>query len=368
MKSPYPHPVPTFRAPGRVNLMGDHTDYNQGLCLPVAIDEECVVTAVPATGERIVARSAQLDGEVVVAVDGTTDSRTVDPGWGGLVAGVVRVLAPRVGGELPPSAVVIQSTVPVGSGLSSSSAMSVALMLALADAAGLALEPLELARLARAAEVAVTGVEIGLMDQLASVFGREGHALLVDCRDDAVEPVPIAPEVALLVVHCGLPRTVADSEYAARRAECQAIAARLGVGSLRDVTAEQVVDEPRARHVVSENGRVRETATALADGDLGRLGPLFLASHQSLRDDYGVSTRELDVLVDALVDAGASGARLTGAGFGGCVVAVAPREVADAVLDAATALYEGKTGIDASGFVATSARGAGSSSARTPAR
>jgi galactokinase len=246
--------------------------------------------------------------------------------------------------------------------------MSVALTLALADAAALTVEALELAQLARAAEVASTGVEIGLMDQIASVFGRDGHALLVDCRDDTIRPVPIAPDVALLVVHCGLPRTVADSEYAARRAECEAVAARLGVPSLRDATAAQVADEPRARHVVSENARVHETAAALADGDLARLGTLFLASHASLRDDYCVSTRELDVLVEVLVDAGAAGARLTGAGFGGCVVAVAPREVGDAVLAAAMVLYERETGVEPSGFVATSVRGAGSSSARTPAR
>jgi galactokinase len=358
----------TFRAPGRVNLMGDHTDYNEGFCLPMALGQECVVTASPASGDEIVARSRQLEGEVVVATDGTTDPRTEEPDWGGLVAGVVRALAARAGGALPPATLVVDSSVPVGSGLSSSSAMSVALTLALADAAGLAIEPLELAQLARAAEVASTGVEIGLMDQLASVFGHHGHALLIDCRDDTVQPVPIAPDVALLVVHCGLPRTVADSEYAARRAECEAIAGRLGVPSLRDVTAQQVVDEPLARHVVSENARVHETAAALADGDLARLGPLLLASHASLRDDYGVSTRELDVLVDVLADAGAAGARLTGAGFGGCVVAVTRVDTAGAVLGAATARYERETGIEPWGIVATSARGAGSSSARTPAR
>ena len=346
--------------------MGDHTDYNEGFVLPVAIDRECVVTTAVAPGARITARSVQLEGEVVVAADGSTDARTTAPDWGRVVAGVVRVLASRVGGTLPGCAIEISSTVPVGSGLSSSSALSVALTLALADTAALALPPLDLARLARAAEVEATGVEIGLMDQIASVFGREGHALLVDCRDNSVEPVRIAPVVALLVVHCGLPRTVADSQYAARRAECEEIATRLGLTSLRDATAEEVAAFPRARHVVSENERVHEAAAALAGGDLDRLGRLFLAGHASLRDDYEVSTRELDVLVDALVDSGASGARLTGAGFGGCVVAVAPRDGAAAVLTAATELYTRETGIEPSGFVATSARGVGSSSPRTP--
>ena len=355
-----------YVAPGRVNLMGDHTDYNEGFCLPMAIDRECIVTTAVVPGARVTARSVQLDGEVVVAADGTTDPRTAAPAWGRIVAGVVRVVASRAGGTLPGCATEITSTVPVGSGLSSSSALSVALTMALANAAALALEPLEVARLARAAEIEATGVEIGLMDQIASVFGREGNALLVDCRSFAVEPVRIAPTVALLVVHCGRPRTVVDSAYASRRAECAEIATRLGLTSLRDASDDQVAEFPRARHVVSENERVHETAAAFADGDLDRLGRLFLASHASLRDDYEVSTRELDVLVDALVDTGASGARLTGAGFGGCVVAVAPRDAADAVLSAATELYTRVTGIEPSGFVATSARGAGSSSPRTP--
>jgi galactokinase len=190
-----------------------------------------------------------------------------------------------------------------------------------------------------------------------------------------ITPVPVADGVGIVVVHCGVPRTLAGSQYAARRAECEAIAARLGIAALRDATLEQVTDEPRARHVVTENTRVHETAAALESGDLDKLGTLLLASHASLRDDYGVSTSELDALVDALVASGASGARLTGAGFGGCVVALTAAKGADEVLAAASARYRDTTGIEAHGFVATavdgaatSARGAAPSSARTPPR
>jgi galactokinase len=161
------------------------------------------------------------------------------------------------------------------------------------------------------------------MDQLTSLCGRRGAALLIDCRSLAVDPVDLPAGLAILVVDSGIRRDLADTAYAARRAECEAIAARLGLRTLRDATAEQVADEPRARHVVSENARVLDFADALRRSDVEALGPLLLASHASLRDDFEVSTPELDELVARLVDAGALGARLTGAGFGGSVVALA---------------------------------------------
>jgi galactokinase len=364
----------SYSVPGRVNLMGDHTDYNEGFVLPVAIDRECVVEVSPTRDRVVRARSRQLPGTVAVPADGAHDPRAVEPAWGRFVAGAVRVLTGR-GAVIPGADLDVSSSVPAGAGLSSSSALSVALVLALAETAGIAIEPLDGARLALAAEVAATGVPGGLMDQLTALFGRAGHALLIDCRELAVTPVPVARDVAIVVVHCGVPRTLAGSEYAARRAECEAVAARLGLAALRDATFEQVADEPRARHVVAENARVAETATALATGDLEALGALLLASHASLRDDYAVSTPELDALVDALVASGAAGARLTGAGFGGCVVALTASEGADSVLQAASARYRESTGIEPNGFVATavdgaatSAPGAAPSSARTPPR
>ncbi len=311
---------------------------------------------------------------MAVAADGTGDPRAVEPAWGRFVAGAVRILTER-GARIPGADLDVSSTVPAGAGLSSSSALSVALVLALADAGGLDVDPIDAARLALAAEIEATGVPGGLMDQLTALHGRAGHALLIDCRDLVITPVPIAADLAIVVVHCGVPRTLTGSEYAARRAECEAIAARLGLRALRDATPEQVADEPRARHVVAENARVHETAAALESGDLDALGALLLASHASLRDDYGVSTAELDALVDALVASGAAGARLTGAGFGGCVVALTATEAADEVLDAASTRYRDTTGIEPHGFVAiavdgaaTSARGAAPSSARTPPR
>ena len=217
---------------------------------------------------------------MAVAADGTGDPRAVEPAWGRFVAGAVRILTER-GTRIPGADLDVSSTVPAGAGLSSSSALSVALVLALADVGGIAVDPIDAARLALAAEVEATGVPGGLMDQLTALHGRAGHALLIDCRDLVITPVPIAADLAIVVAHCGVPRTLAGSEYAARRAECEAIAARLGLRALRDATPEQVADEPRARHVVAENARVHETAAALESGDLDALGALLLASHAS---------------------------------------------------------------------------------------
>jgi len=349
--------VARFVAPGRVNVMGDHTDYNEGFVLPVAIDRACTVTATPRPGRRLTAVSADVPGTVELAVDGSDDPCDVAPAWGRFVAAAIRTLTDR-GVEVAPSDLAVSSTVPVGSGLSSSSALAVALVLALADGAGTTVAGLDAARLASAAETIATGVPGGLMDQLASVFGRAQHALLIDCRDLSLTPVVIPPTIAMLVVHCGVPRTLVGSAYAARRAECEAAASRLGLRSLRDATLEQVGEVPRARHVVTENARVLHTATALPTGDLSVLGPLLLASHASLRDDYEVSTPELDTLVELLVECGAAGARLTGAGFGGCVVALTQRNHADDVLAKTTLRYRAATGIEPMGFVARAVDGA----------
>jgi galactokinase len=346
-----------FVAPGRVNLMGDHTDYNDGFVLPLAIAQACTVAATPSTDRFIRARSANSPGDATVAIDGRVDPRTVEPPWARFIAGVTRVLAER-GAELAGAELQIASTVPVGAGLSSSSALTVGLLLAIADRVGMDLEPVDAARLARAAEVAATGVPGGLMDQLASLFGRAGHALLIDARGPVITPVPIARQMAVIVVHSGVARTLVGSEYATRRAECEAAAQRIGVGALRDATAEAVADDPRARHVVSENARVLATAAALPTGDLSVLGPLLLASHASLRDDFAVSTPELDVLVELLVECGAAGARLTGAGFGGCVVALAQRNHADDVVAKTALRYREVTGLDAAAFVARAVDGA----------
>jgi galactokinase len=345
------------RAPGRVNLIGDHTDYCEGFCLPMAIDRECQVTVTPSEGARARATSRELEGEVDIAADGSDAPGSVKPAWGRFVAGVVSALTEQ-GARIPAVNLVVSSSVPAGSGLSSSSALSVALTLALASAAELHLDRPDAARLALDAEVRATGVPGGLMDQLASVYGEAGHALLIDCRTLAVSAIPLPRALGVVVVHSGVPRTLADTGYAERRAACEAAAARLGVRALRDASLEQAHDDPIARHVVTENARVLAFANALRAGDMNALGPLLLASHASMRDDFGVSTAELDLLVDLLVEHGAYGARLTGAGFGGCVVALVQRNHADDVVAKVAAAYRAATQIEPAAFAVHATGGA----------
>jgi galactokinase len=319
------------RAPGRVNLIGDHTDYNEGFVLPAAIQLECV----------LVAESAPT-----IALRTLND---VDDGW----TRYVDAVAAEVGGGGLRG--VVASSIPPGSGLSSSAALEVAVAVALRPD----LPKLELALACQRAEHAATGVPSGLMDQLASLYGEPGCALLIDCRTNDVRPVRLPDDLALLVAHSGLPRRLETSAYAVRRSECERIARELGVRALRDATLEQVRDLPRARHVVSENARVVAAVRAVEAGALDRLGELFLESHASLRDDYQVSTPELDILVEAFVASGAFGARLTGAGFGGCVVAVARAANGEDVLAATRDRYATRTGLAPTVWMCHASPGAG---------
>lgn len=347
-----------IRAPGRVNLIGDHTDYQDGFCLPMAIDREVMVASRPRGDGRVVVRSLDLAGSVDVAADGSTEPDTVSPPWGRTVAGVVRALASR---GRPPTGIdaVVASTVPVGSGLSSSAAFEVGMALALADAASHPLRRRDLVLAAQEAEHLATGVPCGALDQMACVYGQAGHALLLDCRALEVEPLALPDDLGVLVVNSGLPRALEASEYAQRRAACEAAAERLHLPALRDATVDQVADDPLARHVVSENARVLAFADALRDHDVDALGPLMLASHASLRDDFGVSTPELDLLVELLVDEGATGARLTGAGFGGCVVALVPQGRELEIGSVVSTAYVDATGHVPDGFAVRAADGAG---------
>jgi galactokinase len=351
--------VGLLRAPGRVNLIGDHTDYNDGFVLPLAIDRECTAAWRPRDDGQVCVRSFDVDATVTVAADGRDEARSVGPSWGRVVAGIVRALAER---GRPPAGldVALASSVPIGSGLSSSAAFEVAVATAALRATpSFELDRRELARACRDAEHLATGVPCGLMDQLASLFGRRDHVLLIDCRTLSIDPVPLPDSVSVVVVSSGAERELASSAYAERRAECQQAAARLGLAALRDADPRDVAGDPRARHVVGENQRVLEAVAALRAGDLERLGELLLESHASLRDDFEVSTPELDLLVELLMEGGALGARLTGAGFGGCVVALVAFDRVDDVAARTAARYREATGRGPTAFVVHAVDGAG---------
>ena len=299
-----------------MNLIGDHTDYTEGLVLPMAID--LGTTIALDVGGEVVELSSDVEPDLArVALD-VDDPSSISPAWARYVAGVVAELRPAEGGRG-----VVRTTIPLGAGLSSSAALEVAVALAL----GFAGSPLELAQHCQRAEQRASGVPCGIMDQLASAAGVEGHALLIDCRSLEVTPVRLPDEVTVVAVHSGQARTLAGSAYADRRAGCEAAAA--SIGPLRDATLDDVarIADPEqrrlARHVVSENARVVAFAEALLAGDLGGAGALMYESHASLRDDFAVSTPVLDELVERLRRVpGVHGARLTGGGFGGAVVAL----------------------------------------------
>lgn len=309
----------TASAPGRVNLIGDHVDYVGGLVLPMAINLAVTVTGSPG-GDAVVLESDAEEEPAVVPL-GVADPASLRPQWARYVGGVVAQLRPSTGFSGR-----VSSTVPAGAGLSSSAALEVAVALAVgADGSDAA----ALARLGQRAEQLATGVPCGVMDQLCSAAGVEGHALLIDCRSLAVIPIPVpsVAEVEVVVVHSGESRALAGSAYAERRAEVAA--AEEVVGSLREASLTDLdeLDDPilrrRARHVVTEIARVEHAAEALRRGELAAVGATMAESHSSLAGDFDVSTPALDALVADLgtLD-GVWGARLTGAGFGGCVVAL----------------------------------------------
>ena len=304
-------------APGRVNLIGDHTDYTGGLVLPMAIDRGTTVL-LERTGDRVVLESADEEEPAVVDL-GASDPTGVSPPWARYVAGVVNEVRPSEGGVGR-----VRTDLPIGAGLASSAALEVALALAL----GFEGSPLELALACQRAEQAASGVPCGVMDQMASAAGVVGCALLIDCSTLVVTPIPLPRDLDVVVVHSGRQRSLSGSAYAERREQCEAAAAIIGPlreAELDDVAAiDDTVLRRRARHVVSENARVTAFAAALAADDLAAAGALMVESHQSLRDDFDVPTTALDELVDHLLrQPGVHGARLTGAGFGGCVVALA---------------------------------------------
>ncbi|GHJ50357.1 galactokinase [Catellatospora sp. TT07R-123] len=330
-----------WAAPGRVNLIGEHTDYCDGFVLPFALPHRTEVTAVRLDRPEWTV-SSSLTGETV-----TFDLSEPVTGWAAYVAAVVWALR-DAGYDVPGARLDIVSDVPGGAGLSSSAALECAVLSALADLGGLDLPVARRPKLAQRAENAYVGMPCGVMDQSASTLCREGHALFLDCRSMAVEHIPLdlaGQGLAILVIDSRAPHQLVDGEYAARRAACEKAAEILGVPALRDATLADLsrLDDPllvrRARHIVTENDRVLSTIELLREGRVREIGPLLTASHASMRDDFEITVAEVDTAVETALAAGAYGARMTGGGFGGCVLALVDADRADTVAAAVTAAF-----------------------------
>jgi galactokinase len=353
----------TVHAPGRVNLIGDHTDYNDGFALPVALD----------LGTQVTARSNDL-GLLRAFVPGHEDCAPVDdldpragPEWTRYVRGVASLLR-DYGCDCQGADLVIDSNLPIGAGLSSSASLELAVAVALSTLAGETLDRRTLARLGQRVENEIVGVHSGIMDQLAVAYGRAGHALLIDCRSSNVTPVALPDDVRILVLDTAAPRTLHGSAYNTRRTECESALRALQridptLRALRDATPALVdalegVARRRARHVISENGRVLDAAAALRAGAIDEFGRLMTESHMSLRDDYRVSSPELDTMVELALDTdGVLGARMTGAGFGGCAVAVVTHAAAGTAADTITTAYRHATGHEGRAIVCSPSNG-----------
>lgn len=335
-------------APGRVNLIGEHTDYNDGFALPFAIEQTCTAAVAVLAEPAVVVTSAQRDDEVRLAL---TELQPGAGSWAGYAAGAAWVLR-RMGVTVPGLRIRLDSTVPTGAGLSSSAALVCSVAAALNDLLHLELSPAQLLTLTRDVENDFVGAPTGGMDQLAALDCTPGNALFCDMRTVVGEQVPLPlgdAGLAVLVVNTRAQHRHATGEYRARREACEQAAQLLGVAALRDVS---MADLPAAlgllpndtlrdctRHIVTENDRVLRTVELLRAGRLDAIGPLLSASHVSLRDDYRVSIAELDIAVDTLLAAGALGARMTGGGFGGSVIGLLDTELVEAATQAVTAAF-----------------------------
>ncbi|HUK29595.1 MAG TPA: galactokinase [Candidatus Acidoferrum sp.] len=321
-----------FRAPGRTNLIGEHTDYNDGFVLPVAVDRWTWVAIAARAGREVRVTSEHFAETSEFNLD--EERPVARRHWSDYVRGVALMLA-RAGCQVSGADLLIRSDVPLGAGVSSSASLEVAAGMALAAISGCAIPRLELAKLCQRAENQFVGARCGIMDQFIACEGEEGHAVFLDCRSLEHEAVPLPKDVRLVLCNTMVKHEIAGGEYNKRREECEEAVRRLadaipGVQALRDVTPEQVVTHrpllpgaiyKRARHVTTENARVLEARDALKRGDLAAMGKLMAESHASLRDDYKVSCRELDLMVElARGFDGCFGARMTGGGFGGCTI------------------------------------------------
>ena len=344
-------PLGVFAAPGRVNLIGEHVDYNGGLCLPMALPHATYAAVAPRDDGTVTVTSHQQDDAFSASLDALGPGQAT--GWAAYAAGVLWALQ-EDGWELPGMDVVVDSRVPLGAGLSSSAAIECAVAIGAAEIAGATLDDDLRSALVRAcmrAESEVAGAPTGGMDQTIALFGRADCALLLDCRDWSTSQIgwdPASADLTLLVVDTRASHSLSDGGYESRRRDCETAARTLGVELLRDVEDHdeamgRLDDERirrRVRHVFTEIDRVRDAVRQLEAGDFKGLGASFTASHESLRDDYEVSADELDVVVDTALENGALGARMTGGGFGGSAIALLPTDSVDPVAAAVASAFE----------------------------
>jgi galactokinase len=357
-------PFIVVRAPGRVNLIGEHTDYNDGFVLPMAIDRAAWIALRPRTDRRMVVHS--LDFDQSAAVDLTQMSNT-GPGWAEYLKGVAWALT-DAGRQLEGWEGVTAGDVPIGAGLSSSAALELATARAFASVSQLDWNPAQMALLSQRAENKWVGVNCGIMDQMISAAGAAGHALLIDCRSLESQLVPLPAGTAVIVLDTATRRGLVDSAYNERRAQCEAAARFFNVKALRDVSVAQFesraadldeVTRRRARHVITENDRTLKAAEVMRAGDAAALGLLMNASHESLRDDFEVTNAALNTIVEiARQQPGCFGARMTGAGFGGCAVALVKAESARDFDLSVTAAYTKATGLTPNVYICYASDGA----------
>ena len=364
----YP-PSHIIQAPGRVNLIGEHTDYNDGFVLPCAINYQTVVAA--AKREDNLVRVVSVDyGNAVDQFDITQDiTFQEDKMWANYIRGVVKCLLDR-GYEFKGVDISVSGNVPLGAGLSSSAALEVVIGQTFKVLYNLDISQTEIALNGQQAENEFVGCNCGIMDQMVSAEGLENHAMLLDCRSLETVAVPMPEDMAVVIINSNKKRGLVDSEYNTRRQQCEEAASIFGVTALRDVTIEQFnekvseLDEmvaKRARHVITENDRTLEAAQALRVNDMKRMGELMAESHMSMRDDLEVTVKEIDILVDMVkkVIGEQGGVRMTGGGFGGCIVALVPPVLVNEIKTAVEAKYEAATGLKESIYVCQAKYGAG---------
>ncbi|WP_146408272.1 galactokinase [Allorhodopirellula heiligendammensis] len=360
-------------APGRVNLIGEHIDYNDGFVLPMAIERYVVMAGSRAGSGHAQSRfhSISMDSDALLASDGSPVDHLDTPGWACYVQGVLAGFA-GVGLDVPPLDVSFDSTVPLGGGLSSSAALEVATATLLEAVTGTTLDMREKALICQKAEHDFAGVPCGIMDQFSSVFGRAGELMLLDCRSQEITAVPFTDDgVTLLITNSNVKHELNGGEYAERRSQCDSALKIIGKPSWRDVTRDDIQmcrdqlsgsEYQRASHVVGEIQRTTRAAEALSASRLTEVGELMYASHDSLSRDFEVSCRELDLLVDLARGVGEAGgvigSRMTGGGFGGCTVTLVKTESAPALIDRLMKEYEAETGVKPSCFTSCPALGA----------